>query len=50
MSTRHFLGIAGQTESALREMLDRAVRYKAERNVISWRPLARQKWAMFLNK
>jgi ornithine carbamoyltransferase len=50
MSTRHFLGIAGQTESALREMLDRAVRYKAERNVISWRPLARQTWAMIFTK
>jgi ornithine carbamoyltransferase len=50
MSTRHFLGLAGQTESALREMLDRAARYKAERNVISWKPLARQTWAMIFTK
>jgi ornithine carbamoyltransferase len=50
MSTRQFLGLAGQTESALREMLDRAARYKAERNVISWRPLARQTWAMIFTK
>src|SRR5579871_2469827 len=50
MSTRHFLGLCGQTAPALREMLDRAARYKAERNVISWRPLARQTWAMIFTK
>jgi ornithine carbamoyltransferase len=50
MSTRHFLGLAGQTESTLREILALAARYKAERNVISWRPLARQTWAMIFTK
>ena len=50
MSTRHLLGLAGQTESTVREILDLAVRYKAERSVISWKPLARQTWAMIFTK
>ena len=50
MSTRHFLGLAGQAESTVREILDLAVRYKAERSVISWKPLARQTWAMIFTK
>ena len=37
-------------ETAVREILALAVRYKAERNVISWRPLARQTWAMIFTK
>jgi ornithine carbamoyltransferase len=50
MSTRHFLGLKGMSESAVREILTLAARYKAERNVISWRPLARQTWAMIFTK
>jgi ornithine carbamoyltransferase len=50
MSTRHLLGLAGMSESAVREILTLAARYKAERNVISWRPLARQTWAMIFIK
>ncbi len=50
MSTRHLLGLNGMSESALREILTLAARYKAERNVISWRPLARQTWAMIFTK
>ena len=37
MSVRHFLGLKGQTEAAIREILTLAARYKAERNVIAWR-------------
>ena len=47
---RHFLGIKGVPESALREMLTLATRYKAERKTISWRPLANQTWAMIFTK
>jgi ornithine carbamoyltransferase len=50
MNTRHLLGLAGMSETAVREILALAVRYKAERNVISWRPLARQTWAMIFTK
>jgi ornithine carbamoyltransferase len=50
MSVRHLLGLAGQTESNVREILKLAARYKAERDVISWRPLARQTWAMIFTK
>ena len=52
MSTplRHFLGLKGITEQILREMLSLAVRYKAERKSISWRPLANQTWAMIFTK
>jgi ornithine carbamoyltransferase len=51
MSTpRHFLALQGVPESALREMLALAARYKAERRTISWRPLAGQTWALIFNK
>jgi len=52
MSTplRHFLGLKGIPEQILREMLSLAVRYKAERKSISWRPLANQTWAMIFTK
>jgi ornithine carbamoyltransferase len=47
---RHFLGLKGLSEKTVRDILALAVRYKAERNVISWRPLARQTWAMIFTK
>src|SRR5271168_4077397 len=52
MSTplRHFLGLKGFDEKSLREMLALAVRYKAERESISWRPLAGQTWALIFTK
>ena len=50
MSVRHLLGLKGQNEADLREILALAARYKAERNVISWRPLARQTWAIIFTK
>jgi len=49
-SLRHFLGLKGIPEQILREMLSLAVRYKAERKSISWRPLANQTWAMIFTK
>lgn len=52
MSTpiRHFLGLKGLDEKSVREILALAVRYKAERNSISWRPLAGQTWALIFTK
>ena len=50
MNTRHLPGLKGLSEKTVREILALAVRYKAERNVISWRPLARQTWAMIFTK
>src|SRR5471032_1220765 len=52
MSTplRHFLGLKAFEEKNIREILTLAARYKAERNSISWRPLAGQTWAMIFNK
>lgn len=52
MSTpiRHLLGLKGVPEKTIREILTLAARYKAERNVISWRPLAHQTWAMIFTK
>jgi ornithine carbamoyltransferase len=50
MNTRHLLGLKGLSEKTVREILALAVRYKAERSVISWRPLARQTWAMIFTK
>src|SRR5450755_2998909 len=47
---RHFLGLKGFEEKAIREILTLAARYKAERNSISWRPLAGQTWAMIFTK
>ena len=47
---RHLLGIKGVPEQTLREILTLAARYKAERNTISWRPLANQTWAMIFTK
>ena len=47
---RHFLGLKGSDANTLRHILDLAVRYKVERRVISWRPLAGQTWAMIFNK
>ena len=37
-------------EKTVREILALAVRYKAERQAISWRPLAGQTWAMIFSK
>jgi ornithine carbamoyltransferase len=50
MNPRHLLGLNGLSEKTVRDILALAVRYKAERNVISWRPLARQTWAMIFTK
>jgi len=52
MSTplRHFLGLKGIEAKTIREILDLAARYKAERSAISWRPLAGQTWAMIFTK
>jgi ornithine carbamoyltransferase len=47
---RHLLGLQGMEEKAFREILALAVRYKAERKSISWRPLAGQTWALIFNK
>ena len=47
---RHFLGLRGVEAKAIREILDLARRYKAERTTISWRPLAGQTWAMIFSK
>jgi ornithine carbamoyltransferase len=47
---RHLLGLQGVPEKTIREILTLAARYKAERNVISWRPLAHQTWAMIFTK
>jgi ornithine carbamoyltransferase len=47
---RHFLGLKGVSEKTVREILALAVRYKAERKGISWRPLAGQTWAMIFTK
>jgi ornithine carbamoyltransferase len=47
---RHFLGLRGLDEKTIREILALAVRYKAERKSISWRPLAGQTWALIFSK
>src|SRR5476649_1634852 len=47
---RHLLGLKGIEEKTIREILALAVRYKAERGSISWRPLAGQTWAMIFTK
>ena len=47
---RQFLGLKGLSEKVVREILTLSARYKAERTVISWRPLARQTWAMIFTK
>jgi ornithine carbamoyltransferase len=47
---RQFLGLKGLSGEAIREMLALATRYKAERKVISWRPLAGQTWALVFSK
>jgi ornithine carbamoyltransferase len=47
---RHLLGLKGISEKTVREILTLAARYKAERSVISWRPLAHQTWAMIFTK
>jgi ornithine carbamoyltransferase len=47
---RHLLGLKGIEEKTVREILDLAKRYKAERKTISWRPLAGQTWALLFSK
>jgi ornithine carbamoyltransferase len=47
---RHFLGLKGVDGKTLRDILDLAIRYKAERRSISWKPLAGQTWAMIFTK
>jgi ornithine carbamoyltransferase len=47
---RHLLGLKGIPEKTVREILDLAARYKAERKTISWRPLSGQTWAMMFSK
>ena len=47
---RHFLGLKGVGEKTVREILDLAKKYKAERKTISWRPLSGQTWAMIFSK
>ena len=47
---RHFLGLKDFPEKNIREILVLAVRYKAERKAISWRPLAGQTWALIFSK
>ena len=47
---RHFLGLQHTDEKTVREILTLAARYKAERQSISWRPLAGQTWAMIFTK
>ncbi len=47
---RHFLGIKGQDEKTLRDILSLAVRYKAERELIAWHPLTKQTWALIFTK
>ncbi len=47
---RHFLGLKNFEEKAVREILSLAARYKAERESISWRPLAGQTWALIFTK
>jgi ornithine carbamoyltransferase len=47
---RHLLGLRGIDAKTIREILDLAKRYKAERKTISWRPLAGQTWAMIFSK
>jgi ornithine carbamoyltransferase len=49
-SPRHFLGLKNADEKTVREILTLAARYKAERNSISWRPLAGQTWALIFTK
>jgi len=49
-SVRHFLGLKNADEKTIREILTLAARYKAERNSISWRPLAGQTWALIFTK
>jgi ornithine carbamoyltransferase len=49
-TVRHLLGLKGVPETSIREILTLAARYKAERKVISWRPLAHQTWAMIFTK
>jgi len=49
-SPRHFLGLEAFPEKSIREILTLAARYKAERQSISWRPLAGQTWAMIFTK
>jgi ornithine carbamoyltransferase len=44
------LGLKGVSAETIREILDLARRYKAERKTISWRPLAGQTWAMLFTK
>src|SRR5271170_4931437 len=48
--THHFLGLKGIEEKAIREIFALAARYKAERQSISWRPLAGQTWALIFTK
>ena len=50
MPIRHFLGLKGVEAKAIREILALAVRYKAERQAMSWRPLAGQTWALIFTK
>ena len=47
---RHLLGLKGIDEKTVREILDLAKRYKAERRTISWRPLSGQTWALLFSK
>lgn len=47
---RHLLGLKDIDEKTIREILALAKRYKAERNAISWRPLAGQTWALIFTK
>jgi ornithine carbamoyltransferase len=47
---RHLLGLKDSDEKTIREILALAVRYKAERKAISWRPLAGQTWALIFTK
>jgi len=47
---RHLLGLKGAEEKTIREILALAVRYKAERKTLSWRPLAGQTWALIFTK
>ena len=47
---RHLLGLKDTDEKTIREILALAVRYKAERKSIPWRPLAGQTWALIFTK
>ena len=49
-AVRHFLGLRDVPADTLREILQLASRYKAERTTTSCRPLAGQTWALIFSK